>query len=116
MIYILGNKWIKGGHFCAEKNAKPLQATHSPLNYYITLNLNISTSRQNIKNLIGNFGGIHVRIMQAEFQASSFNGVGGEWCDRQKEWRTTTLATIHNGIFNSSLALLGRDKYIKIDK
>jgi len=31
--------------------------------YYITLNLNISASRQNIKNLIGNFGAIHVGIM-----------------------------------------------------
>jgi len=38
------------------------------------LNLNISTSRQSIKN----FGGIHVRVVHAKFQASSFNGVGGE--------------------------------------
>jgi len=42
------------------------------------MNLNISTSRQNIKNLVGNFGGIHVRIMHAKFQASSSAGVGGE--------------------------------------
>jgi len=55
----------------------------------MTLNLNISASRQNIKNLIGNFGDIHVGIMHAKFQASSkvweenevasFTSVGGEW-------------------------------------
>jgi len=44
----------------------------------ITLNLNISPSRQNIKNLVGYFGGIYVRIMHAKFQTSSLNGVGGE--------------------------------------
>jgi len=44
---------------------------------YKTLNLNISTSRQNIQNLVGYFGAIHVRIMHANFQASSFTGVGG---------------------------------------
>jgi len=42
--------------------------------HYITLNLNISTSRQIIKNLVGSFGGIRVRIMHAKFQ----HGVGGE--------------------------------------
>jgi len=46
--------------------------------YYITLNLNISAFRQNIENPIGNFGTIHVGIMYAKFQASSFTGVGGE--------------------------------------
>jgi len=45
------------------------------------LKLNISASRQNIKNLIGIFGAIHVGIMHANFQASSFTGVGGEWGD-----------------------------------
>jgi len=49
--------------------------------YFITLNLNISASRQNIKNLISNFGAIHVRILLGKFQASSFTGVGGEWGD-----------------------------------
>jgi len=44
--------------------------------YYVTLNLNISAPGQNIKNLINNFGAIHVGIMHAEFQASSFTGVG----------------------------------------
>jgi len=33
---------------------------------------------KNIKNLKGNFGAIHVRIMLANFQASSFPGVRGE--------------------------------------
>jgi len=42
------------------------------------LNLNISTSRQNIKKLICNFGAIRVRIMHSNFQASSFTSVGGE--------------------------------------
>jgi len=49
-----------------------------PLAHYITLNLNISTSGQNIKNLVGTFEGIHVRIVQAKFQAPSSTGVGGE--------------------------------------
>jgi len=51
--------------------------------YYITLNLNISASRQNIENLIGNFGAIHVLTMHAKFQASSLTGVGWEWGDRR---------------------------------
>jgi len=38
--------------------------------YYITLNLNISASRRNIKNMIGNFGAIHVVIMHTKYQAS----------------------------------------------
>jgi len=42
------------------------------------LTLNISASRQNIKNLAANFRAIYVRIMHANFQASSFTGVGGE--------------------------------------
>jgi len=46
--------------------------------YFKTSN---SASRQNIKNLISNFGAIHVGIMHAKFQTSSFNGVGGEWGD-----------------------------------
>jgi len=45
---------------------------------YKTLNLNISASWQNIKNLISNFGDIHVSIMHVNFQVSSFTGVGGE--------------------------------------
>jgi len=49
----------------------------SILIHYITLNLNISASRQKIKKLVGNFGAIHVRIMHANFQVSSFTGVGG---------------------------------------
>jgi len=46
------------------------------------LNLNISASRQNIKNLVSNFGAIYVRIMHANFQASRFIGVGGEYGER----------------------------------
>jgi len=47
------------------------------------LNLNISASRQNIINLVGNFQAIHVGNMPANFQASSFTGVGGEWGDKR---------------------------------
>jgi len=43
--------------------------------YYLSLNLNF---RQNIKNLISNLGAIHVGIIHAKFEASSFTGVGGE--------------------------------------
>jgi len=56
------------------------------------LNLNISASRQNIKNLDSNFEAIHVRIIPANFQASSFTGVGGEWGDRRTDmWRQAFL-------------------------
>jgi len=51
--------------------------------YHITLSLNISASRQKIKNLISNFVAIHVAIMHAKFQASCFTGVGEEWGDRR---------------------------------
>jgi len=46
--------------------------------YYRTLNLNISAYRQNIKNLVGNFEAIYVRIMHAKFQTSSSTGVEGK--------------------------------------
>jgi len=36
-----------------------------------------SASGQNIKNLVGNFRAIHVRIMDANFQLSSTKGVRG---------------------------------------
>jgi len=36
---------------------------------------------QNIKNLIGIFWALYVRIVRANFQASSFIGVRGEWGD-----------------------------------
>jgi len=58
-----------------------------PFIHYITLNLNILTSRQNIKNLVGNFEGIHLRIMHAKFQASKSPGVEGECSDRHQEGR-----------------------------
>jgi len=48
-----------------------------------TLNLNTSASRQNIKNLVGNFEAIYVGNMIANFQVSSFTSEGGEWGDRQ---------------------------------
>jgi len=51
--------------------------------YYITLNLNISAPRQNIKNLEHRFWAIYVRIMLAIFQPSSFKTVGGDRGDIQ---------------------------------
>jgi len=39
---------------------------------------NITLDLKKIKNLIGNFGAIHVGIMVAKFQAARFTGVGGE--------------------------------------
>jgi len=60
--------------------------------------VNISASKQNIKNLLDNFGALDVGIMYANFQASSFIDVGREWSDRQKEEQTTILASIHTGI------------------
>jgi len=44
----------------------------------MTLNLNISASRQDIKNMVHKFEAIHVRIMHANLQASSFPSVGGK--------------------------------------
>jgi len=35
--------------------------------------------------LVGNFGAIHVGIMQAKFQPSSFNGVGRGGGERRKD-------------------------------
>jgi len=64
---------------CGE-NCQTLPRDKGPahLLYYITLKLNISASKQNIKNLIGSFGAIQVEIMHAKFQASSFTGMGGQ--------------------------------------
>jgi len=45
---------------------------------YKTLNLNISASRQNIKNLVGNFLAIYVGILHGNIQTYSFPGVGRE--------------------------------------
>jgi len=42
----------------------------------MTLNLNILASRQDIKNLDGNFGALHVGNMHVNFQASSSMGMG----------------------------------------
>jgi len=73
--------------------------------YYINLNLNVSTYRQNIKNLIANFGVIHVGIMHAKFQTFSFSCEGGEWGDRHMRDVTPDPYTK----FHPSLCF-GRDK------
>jgi len=44
----------------------------------VNIKLISAFNKQNIKNLIGNFGAIHVRTMYASFQASGFAGVRGE--------------------------------------
>jgi len=79
--------------------------------YYITLNLNISAARQNIKKLDDNFWAIHVRTMLANFQASSFTGVEGEWGVRRTH---TGCYTIFGPIpiqKLASIALLARDQF-----
>jgi len=63
--------------------------------YYKTLNLIFSASKQNIKNLVGNFGAIHVGIMHAKFQPSSLSGMKGGGGDRQKG-RPMTSRHIYN--------------------
>jgi len=45
--------------------------------YPKTLNLIFSAYGQNIKNLVGNFGDIYVRIMHANFHLSSIKGIEG---------------------------------------
>jgi len=61
---------------------KPSQATITQQVYYKTLNLILSASKKNIKNLVGNFAAIHVGIMRAKFQPSCLNGVEGGGGDR----------------------------------
>jgi len=56
---------------------------------YKTLDINISASRQNIKNLISIFGAIHVRIMHAKL----FSGLWLYWCGRRIRWQTDTHGT-----------------------
>jgi len=70
----------------------PTERPIPPLIHYITLNINISTLKQISKNLVGNLGGIYVRIMHAKFQASSLPHVGGEWGGRWTDtWRQAFL-------------------------
>jgi len=90
LVYFFDNNKIfyslklrKRVFFVRRKMQNPPEQPIHPLLHSITLDFNILTSRQNIKNLVDNFWGIHViSIMHAKFQASSFNGVGG---DRGKE-------------------------------
>jgi len=65
------------------------------------LNLNISDSRQNIKNLVGTFGALHVGNIHANFQASNSTGVGGG--DRRKDRRQAILAGTVIKFLNSPL-------------
>jgi len=74
--------------------------------HYITLNLNISASRQNIKNLGGNFESLNVGNIHAKFQPLSFTGMGGGGGDR---WTDTWChACSLYKISNAALALLGK--------
>jgi len=63
--------------------------------YFKNLNLIFSASRQNIKNLVGNFGAIHVGIMHAEFQP---NGVGGGGGERRHAISLTSPSLCSSGI------------------
>jgi len=56
----------------------PEQPIPAPLNSLHNFELKYLDFCQNIEILVGNFGGIHVRIMHAKFQASSSTGVGEE--------------------------------------
>jgi len=62
------------------------------LNHYITLNFDISASKQSIKKLDSTFGVIHVRVTHAHFKASSSTGMGGVggdgWIDAHVMSRT----------------------------
>jgi len=71
----------------------------------------LAASGQNMKNLIGNFGAIHVGIIHAKFLASSFTGVGGEWGDRRT--RDLTPFDPYAKFLNSPLRF-GRDKWLSI--
>jgi len=77
---------------------------------YKTLNSNISASRQNIKDLVGNFWAIYVRTMHANFKASSSTGVGGEWGDIPKVRRHAVLRQalmkFFSGGINSSVKII----------
>jgi len=70
--------------------------------YNKTLNLIFTTSKQSIKNKVGNFGAIYVRIMCAKFQPSSFNGVGGGGGDRRKDGRMDRWTGGHQALLNIS--------------
>jgi len=78
---------------CWEK-CQTLPGNYQPHQVYTkTYNLIFSVSKQNIKNLGGNFESIHVRIVYAKFQPSSFNGVGGGGSDRRKDGQGTLLTS-----------------------
>jgi len=79
---------------------------------YITLNLNISASRHDIKNMVGNFGALHVGNMHANFQASSSTSMGGGGGDGQIQ-DITHFPMSQNEISNSTLALPGRDNLVQ---
>jgi len=74
------------------------------------LNLNISPSRQDVKNLVGYFGAIYVGNMHANFQASSSTGMGVKrgpdgWIYESRHFPANAKQNS-----NSSTTLLGRDK------
>jgi len=68
-----------------------------------------SASKENIKNLAGNFGAIHVGIMCTKFQPSSFNGVGGGG-DRQKDGQGTSC---HIANFPPRFPWVGQIDFLK---
>jgi len=76
------------------------------------LNLNISASRQNIRNLVANFGPIYVENMLAKFQASRFTGVGGDWGDRRTRYVKHSKTDPYTKFLNSFLPF-GRDNFFQ---
>jgi len=71
----------------------------------ITLNNNISASRQDIKILLHRFWAIYVRIMHAKFQPSSFKTVGEDRGDIQSDAHVTSrhFASIPIQVSNSMI-------------
>jgi len=75
---------------------------------HISLNLNISISRPNIKNLVSNFGAIYVGYMHANFQASCSPGMWRGGGDRRMHM--SCLILIEN-FYIPPFASLWRDNY-----
>jgi len=69
---------------------KPFEYTLRPFLSLNKVSLNISASRQNFKNLVHRFWAIHVRIISAKFQPSSFKTVEVDRCDTWKDGHETS--------------------------
>jgi len=92
-------------HFFVQgKMPNPTKQLSAHQVYCKTLNSNFSASKQNVKNLVGDFGAIYVGIMHAKFQPSSLNGVKVGGCDR---WMDRQGTSHHISNFPPHFALEG---------